>query len=76
MEQIEHSFGATLPGLYSPSTDDYILYFRGVSFYFPVSKCQVNFVFILNFKLKKELKKKKLKTVETIFSTTYSDDLT
>ncbi|KAK9511260.1 hypothetical protein O3M35_005849 [Rhynocoris fuscipes] len=41
MEQIEHSFGATLPGLYSPSTDDYILYFRGVSFYFPVTKCQV-----------------------------------
>uniref|UniRef100_A0A0A9ZDW9 UPF0183 protein CG7083 n=1 Tax=Lygus hesperus TaxID=30085 RepID=A0A0A9ZDW9_LYGHE len=40
MDQIEHSFGATLPGLYSPSTHDYVVYFRGVSFYFPVTKYQ------------------------------------
>ncbi|CAB0016417.1 unnamed protein product [Nesidiocoris tenuis] len=40
MDQIEHSFGATLPGLYSPTTHDYVVYFRGVSFYFPVTKYQ------------------------------------
>ncbi|XP_014241529.1 UPF0183 protein CG7083 [Cimex lectularius] len=40
MDQIEHSFGATLPGYFSPTSDDYIVYFRGVSFYFPVQKFQ------------------------------------
>ncbi|XP_014290960.1 PHAF1 protein CG7083 isoform X1 [Halyomorpha halys] len=40
MEQIEHSFGATLPGLYNPNSEMYVVYFRGVSFYFPASKYQ------------------------------------
>lgn len=33
---IEHSFGATHPGVYDNERKLFILNFRGVSFYFPV----------------------------------------
>uniref|UniRef100_A0A0K8TM62 Uncharacterized protein n=1 Tax=Tabanus bromius TaxID=304241 RepID=A0A0K8TM62_TABBR len=41
IEQIEHSFGATHPGIYDASKQLFALHFRGLSFYFPVdSKLQ------------------------------------
>lgn len=41
IEQIEHSFGATHPGVYDASKQLFALHFRGLSFYFPVdSKLQ------------------------------------
>jgi hypothetical protein len=36
IEQIEHSFGATHPGVYDSEKELFILNFRGLSFYFPV----------------------------------------
>lgn len=36
IEQIEHSFGATHPGIYDSSKQVFVLHFRGLSFYFPV----------------------------------------
>lgn len=36
IEQIEHSFGATIPGVYDPSKQVFSLHFRGLSFFFPV----------------------------------------
>lgn len=47
IEQIEHSFGATHPGVYDQDKQIFQLNFRGLSFSFPVeSKFQVN-----NFKI-------------------------
>lgn len=44
IEQIEHSFGATHPGVYDASRQMFALNFRGLTFYFPVdSKLQPNF---------------------------------
>lgn len=41
IEQIEHSFGATHPGVYDTEKQLFVLNFRGLSFYFPVeSKVQ------------------------------------
>lgn len=41
IEQIEHSFGATHPGVYDANKQLFALHFRGLSFYFPVdSKLQ------------------------------------
>lgn len=41
IEQIEHSFGATHPGVYDAAKHLFALHFRGLSFYFPVdSKLQ------------------------------------
>jgi hypothetical protein len=43
IEQIEHSFGATHPGVYDTEKQLFMLNFRGLSFCFPVeSKFQVN----------------------------------
>ncbi|KAK9745971.1 Phagosome assembly factor 1 [Popillia japonica] len=43
IEQIEHSFGATHPGVYDAEKQLFVLNFRGLSFYFPVeSKCQTS----------------------------------
>ncbi|KAL3287769.1 hypothetical protein HHI36_002231 [Cryptolaemus montrouzieri] len=36
IEQIEHSFGATHPGVYDAEKQLFMLNFRGLSFYFPV----------------------------------------
>lgn len=36
IEQIEHSFGATHPGVYDQAKQLFALHFRGLSFYFPV----------------------------------------
>lgn len=36
IEQIEHSFGATHPGVYDSEKQLFVLNFRGLSFYFPV----------------------------------------
>lgn len=36
IEQIEHSFGATHPGVYDAEKQLFVLNFRGLSFYFPV----------------------------------------
>lgn len=36
IEQVEHCFGATHPGLYDSQRNVFALNFRGVSFYFPV----------------------------------------
>lgn len=36
IEQIEHSFGATHPGVYDAAKQLFALHFRGLSFYFPV----------------------------------------
>ncbi|KAJ8941737.1 hypothetical protein NQ318_023333 [Aromia moschata] len=36
IEQIEHSFGATHPGVYDSDKQLFMLNFRGLSFYFPV----------------------------------------
>ncbi|KAK9890962.1 hypothetical protein WA026_013300 [Henosepilachna vigintioctopunctata] len=36
LEQIEHSFGATLPGEYDAEKQLYVMNFRGVAFHFPV----------------------------------------
>lgn len=36
IEQIEHSFGATHPGVYDSEKELFILNFRGLSFSFPV----------------------------------------
>lgn len=36
IEQIEHSFGATHPGVYDADKQVFMLNFRGLSFYFPV----------------------------------------
>lgn len=36
IEQIEHSFGATHPGVYDADKQLFVLNFRGLSFYFPV----------------------------------------
>lgn len=36
IEQIEHSFGATHPGVYDSEKQLFMLNFRGLSFYFPV----------------------------------------
>lgn len=36
LEQIEHSFGATHPGVYDSEKELFTLNFRGLSFYFPV----------------------------------------
>jgi len=42
IEQIEHSFGATHPGVYDTEKQLFVLNFRGLSFCFPVeSKFQV-----------------------------------
>ncbi|XP_023016363.2 PHAF1 protein CG7083 isoform X1 [Leptinotarsa decemlineata] len=38
LEQIEHSFGATHPGIYDTEKQIFMLNFRGVSFYFPVEQ--------------------------------------
>ncbi|KAL1115487.1 hypothetical protein AAG570_007517 [Ranatra chinensis] len=40
IEQIEHSFGATHPGVYCPDRQTYTLHFRGLSFTFPATKSQ------------------------------------
>jgi hypothetical protein len=41
IEQIEHSFGATHPGIYDAAKQLFALHFRGLSFFFPVdSKLQ------------------------------------
>ncbi|XP_058451902.1 PHAF1 protein CG7083 [Malaya genurostris] len=41
IEEIEHSFGATHPGVYDSAKQLFALHFRGLSFYFPVdSKLQ------------------------------------
>uniref|UniRef100_A0A182VXT1 Uncharacterized protein n=1 Tax=Anopheles minimus TaxID=112268 RepID=A0A182VXT1_9DIPT len=41
IEEIEHSFGATHPGVYDAAKQLFALHFRGLSFYFPVdSKLQ------------------------------------
>ncbi|XP_026466305.1 UPF0183 protein CG7083-like isoform X2 [Ctenocephalides felis] len=41
IEQVEHSFGATHPGVYDANKQLFCLHFRGLSFYFPVdSKLQ------------------------------------
>ncbi|XP_040154048.1 UPF0183 protein CG7083 [Anopheles arabiensis] len=41
IEEIEHSFGATHPGVYDAAKQLFTLHFRGLSFYFPVdSKLQ------------------------------------
>lgn len=41
IEQIEHSFGATHPGVYDAAKQLFALHFRGLSFFFPVdSKLQ------------------------------------
>lgn len=37
LEQIEHSFGATHPGVYDPEKEIFTLNFRGLSFYFQVT---------------------------------------
>ena len=43
IEQIEHSFGATHPGVYDTEKQLFVLNFRGLSFCFPVeSKFQVS----------------------------------
>lgn len=43
-EQIEHSFGATHPGVYDAAKQLFALHFRGLSFYFPVdSKMQPSY---------------------------------
>lgn len=43
IEQIEHSFGATHPGVYDSEKQLFVLNFRGLSFYFPVeSKFQTS----------------------------------
>lgn len=36
LEQIEHSFGATIPGVFDPTKQVFSLHFRGLSFFFPV----------------------------------------
>ncbi|KAG5346768.1 U183 protein, partial [Acromyrmex charruanus] len=36
IEQIEHSFGATHPGVYDSEKQVFVLNFRGLSFYFPI----------------------------------------
>ncbi|XP_077283335.1 PHAF1 protein CG7083 isoform X2 [Arctopsyche grandis] len=36
IEQVEHSFGATHPGLYDSERQMFALNFRGLSFYFPI----------------------------------------
>lgn len=36
IEQIEHSFGATHPGVYDAEKQLFVLNFRGLSFYFPL----------------------------------------
>ncbi|KPJ20952.1 UPF0183 protein CG7083 [Papilio machaon] len=36
IEQVEHCFGATHPGLYDSQRHLFALNFRGLSFYFPV----------------------------------------
>ncbi|XP_076673685.1 PHAF1 protein CG7083 isoform X4 [Andrena cerasifolii] len=36
IEQIEHSFGATHPGVYDSDKQVFVLNFRGLSFYFPI----------------------------------------
>lgn len=42
--QIEHSFGATHPGVYNEAEKVFALHFRGLSFYFPVdSKLQKSY---------------------------------
>lgn len=44
IEQIEHSFGATHPGVYDAAKHLFALHFRGLSFYFPVdSKLQPDY---------------------------------
>lgn len=44
IEQIEHSFGATHPGVYDAAKQVFVLHFRGLSFYFPVdSKLQPDY---------------------------------
>lgn len=44
IEQIEHSFGATHPGVYDADKQLFVLNFRGLSFSFPVeTKFQVLF---------------------------------
>lgn len=44
IEQIEHSFGATHPGVYDAAKQLFALHFRGLSFYFPVdSKLQPHY---------------------------------
>lgn len=44
IEQIEHSFGATHPGVYDAAKQLFALHFRGLSFYFPVdSKLQPDY---------------------------------
>lgn len=43
IEQIEHSFGSTRPGVYDDEKQLFVLNFRGLSFYFPVeSKIQTS----------------------------------
>ncbi|XP_039298490.1 UPF0183 protein CG7083 [Nilaparvata lugens] len=36
IQQVEHSFGATHPGVYDPEKQTFVLNFRGLSFSFPV----------------------------------------
>lgn len=49
IEQVEHCFGATHPGLYDSQRHLFALNFRGLSFYFPVdSKFEVRFVYLCN----------------------------
>ena len=45
IEQVEHSFGATHPGVYNADKQTYTLHFRGLSFTFPATKTQVRFLF-------------------------------
>lgn len=48
IDQIEHSFGATHPGVYDKEKQIFQLNFRGLSFSFPVeSKFQVGTFFFL-----------------------------
>lgn len=38
IDQIDHSFGATHPGIYDPDNRIFVLNFRGLSFTFPVEQ--------------------------------------
>ncbi|XP_063897447.1 uncharacterized protein LOC110382485 isoform X1 [Helicoverpa armigera] len=48
IEQVEHCFGATHPGLYDSQRHLFALNFRGLSFYFPVdSKFEVSYIAVV-----------------------------
>lgn len=48
IQQVEHTFGATHPGVFDAEKQTFTLNFRGISFCFNVdSKFQVNFLLLL-----------------------------